>query len=397
MIYDKLVGFAGFGFPKSHAAAFGAARVPVGLAAAVLPGRVPLRAHERAADGLLPAVVARARRAAARGGGAAAARRTARRRSARSRTAPCASGSATCSRSARTTRETLEAGQPYADLGDLARRVDGEEGRARGARRRRRVRRLGAAAAAALAARRDRPRRDGRRRQPPARAAARADGGDARPARADRRGSGCSPTTSTRRSRSASIRCSCCARICRPAVTTSAELARDAERDADRAGGDGDRAPAAVDGERHRLHAARGRARPGEPDRPAARCTSATGRSSAASRCCSRAASSSGTAATSTCSSPRSSPSARSPARQRVRQRSLASRARTTSVTARQFEPGSCQERPCPTWDSALRNGCHQTGLDARCPVGHARTPPVRREAGAARSGSRAPTGCTPS
>ncbi len=54
-IYDKLVGFSGFGFPKSHAAAFGAARLPVGVAAALLPGRVPLRAAERAADGLLPA------------------------------------------------------------------------------------------------------------------------------------------------------------------------------------------------------------------------------------------------------------------------------------------------------------------------------------------------------
>ena len=58
-IYDKLVGFAGFGFPKSHAAAFGSACLPVGVAAALLPGRVPLRADERAADGLLPAVVAR--------------------------------------------------------------------------------------------------------------------------------------------------------------------------------------------------------------------------------------------------------------------------------------------------------------------------------------------------
>ena len=47
-----------------------AARVPVGVAAPLLPDRVPLRAPERAADGLLPAVDARARRAAARGRGA---------------------------------------------------------------------------------------------------------------------------------------------------------------------------------------------------------------------------------------------------------------------------------------------------------------------------------------
>ena len=57
-----------------------AARVPVGVAAAVLPGGVPVRADERAADGLLPAVVARARRAAARGGGACRRTSTARRR-----------------------------------------------------------------------------------------------------------------------------------------------------------------------------------------------------------------------------------------------------------------------------------------------------------------------------
>ena len=51
-----------------------AARLPVGLAAAPLSGRVPLRAAERAADGLLPAGEPRPRRAAARGGGAPAAR-----------------------------------------------------------------------------------------------------------------------------------------------------------------------------------------------------------------------------------------------------------------------------------------------------------------------------------
>ena len=47
-----------------------AARLPVGVAAPPLSGRVPLRAPERAADGLLPAGEPRPRRAAARGGGA---------------------------------------------------------------------------------------------------------------------------------------------------------------------------------------------------------------------------------------------------------------------------------------------------------------------------------------
>ena len=46
------------------------ARVPVDVAAPLLPGGVPVRAPERAADGLLSARDARARRAAARGGGA---------------------------------------------------------------------------------------------------------------------------------------------------------------------------------------------------------------------------------------------------------------------------------------------------------------------------------------
>ena len=100
-IYDKLVGFSGFGFPKSHAAAFGAARLPVGVAAALLPGRVPLLAPERAADGLLPARLARPRRAAARGGGAPAAREPERRQVHRRGRARSGSGSATSARSAR--------------------------------------------------------------------------------------------------------------------------------------------------------------------------------------------------------------------------------------------------------------------------------------------------------
>ena len=61
----------------------------------------------------------------------------------------------------------------------------GEAGRPRGARRRRCVRRLGAAARTALAARRHFARCVGHRWQPPARAAPRADGRDARAAGAD--------------------------------------------------------------------------------------------------------------------------------------------------------------------------------------------------------------------
>ena len=81
-------------------------------------------------------------------------------------------------------------------------------------------------------------------------------------------------------------------------VITTAELAgkRDGERDRDR--GPGGRAAASLDRERGRLHAARGRGRARQPRRPAARSTSAFDRSSAASRCSSHGAGSSGSAAT---------------------------------------------------------------------------------------------------
>ena len=112
-------------------------------------------------------------------------------------------------------------------------------------------------------------RRERGRRLAPARAPARADRGDARAARRRPTGSGCSPTTATRRSRSASTRWSCCARTCRRRRLERASCRRPARR-ADRGRRHGRRAPAPVDREGHRLHAARGRARPDEPDRPAA-------------------------------------------------------------------------------------------------------------------------------
>ena len=52
------------------------------------------------------------------------------------------------------------------------------------------------------------------------------------------------------------------------AVLTTAEMRVYAERHADRGGRHGDRPPASGNCERDRLHAARGRARPGEPDHP---------------------------------------------------------------------------------------------------------------------------------
>ena len=65
-VFEKIVAFAEFGFPKSHSAAFALPRLPVGMAATLLPRRVPLRPAQCAADGLLPAARAGARRKAPR-------------------------------------------------------------------------------------------------------------------------------------------------------------------------------------------------------------------------------------------------------------------------------------------------------------------------------------------
>ena len=99
-----------------------------------------------------------------------------------------------------------------------------------------------------------------------------------------------------------------------PGTLSSVEL-RDRPNRANVAGRrDGRRAPASRDGERRRLHAARGRVRADQPDRPAAGLRPLPRASSAASRCCSRAAASSTPTATATSSSASSSRSGRSPA-----------------------------------------------------------------------------------
>ena len=213
-IYDKLVGFSGFGFPKSHAAAFALLAYQSAWLRHHYPGRVPLRADERAADGLLPAVLARPRRAAARDRGAPAAREPQR-------------------------RQVRDRGRRRADrarLRALGRRGGGGGDRRRrqpyARRRRPRAPRAGSAADAleALVAA-GRLRRRGARgascsggsaRRRARRAPARRLGASSccRSSRPPRRpscpgrptGSACSPTTGTRPSRSASIRWSCCAR-----------------------------------------------------------------------------------------------------------------------------------------------------------------------------------------
>ena len=70
LVWSKLVGFSAFGFPKSHAAAFGLLAYQSAWLRHHYPGRVPLRAPERPADGLLPTGQPCPRRAATRDRGA---------------------------------------------------------------------------------------------------------------------------------------------------------------------------------------------------------------------------------------------------------------------------------------------------------------------------------------
>ena len=189
-----------------------AARVPVGVAAAPLSGRVPVRAPERAADGVLPAGLARAGRAAARGGGALAGREPecralrARGRGGAGRALVRAlarrRGGGGGGRRARARRSVR--GSSGARAANRARPAA-----ARGAGRLGRVRLVRPAAVTALGARLHAARADGageRGRGEPARAAARPDGCDARRCGSTRPGSGCSPTTGRRACRWACTR-----------------------------------------------------------------------------------------------------------------------------------------------------------------------------------------------
>ena len=64
-VFDKVVAFSEFGFPKSHAAAFAILAYQSAWLHRAYPARVPVRAPERPADGLLPAGDAASRRRAA--------------------------------------------------------------------------------------------------------------------------------------------------------------------------------------------------------------------------------------------------------------------------------------------------------------------------------------------
>ena len=58
-VYGQIVGFSGFGFPKAHSAAFGLLAYQSTWLRVHYGAGVPVRAAERAADGLLPAGRAR--------------------------------------------------------------------------------------------------------------------------------------------------------------------------------------------------------------------------------------------------------------------------------------------------------------------------------------------------
>ena len=187
-----------------------AARLPVGVAAPPLPGRVPLRAPERAADGLLPAGQPRPRRPAAGGGGPPAGRQPQRGAAARGEDGAVRIGLGTSGRWARRRpRRSSPSGRRTAIrlVADLARRapLDARELEALVAQRR--LRPLRQAARPALASSGSSPARR------PSSAEHKQLALPLEPTAADSRapatrptGSGCSPTTGRRASRSTCTR-----------------------------------------------------------------------------------------------------------------------------------------------------------------------------------------------
>jgi error-prone DNA polymerase len=262
-IYDKLVGFAGFGFPKSHAAPFGLLAYqsawlrryyPAEFLCALLnaqpmgfypPASLVRDAQRRGVEVLPPHINLSLAQCALEDGAVRV-------------------GLGYVQAVGESDAEAVEGGQPYAGLGELARRSAVKQSAleslvAAGA-----MRRVGSAATAAVAARWDRARRDGRRRQPAARTAARADVGDSGPARADVVGADARRLQAhVDLGRHASARAAATASACRRCH--DGRLSRDAARHAAPGGGDGDRAAASRD-RAASPYAARGRVRPGEPD-----------------------------------------------------------------------------------------------------------------------------------
>ena len=216
-IYDKLVGFSGFGFPKSHAAAFGLLAYqsawlrryyPAEFLCSLLnaqpmgfypPASLVRDAQRRGVEVRPPHVNLSAARCTVETG----------RRPDRPRLRPLGRGERKPRRSPPSSPTPTSATSPAAAAAGT--------GRARGARRLRRLRRVGAEARAPLAPRASTPRgetRHGRRRAASSRSRS------SRPPRprssaADRLGADARRLPPHLASRSACTRCSSCARICR--------------------------------------------------------------------------------------------------------------------------------------------------------------------------------------
>ena len=336
-VFDTLVGFSGFGFPKAHAAAFGLLayqsawlrhHYPAEFLCGLLneqpmgfypPASLVRDAQRRGVEVRSPDV----NLSGARCWLEPASERCLVRPESASRDASHAVriGLAYVSSVGKDDAEALEAEReangPYRDVGDLARRAtvsrDALEALVRGGacdgfgpRRRDLLWELGLAT---------RPRSVGghARRGEAAPAPARPDRRDARPARphplgADaRRLPGDEPLGRHPPADAAPAA---------PARGHALEpgAARAATRDDGRLRRARDRAAAPGDREGHRLHAARGRARPGEPHRPEGRLRASPGDRPRASRSSSRAAATSASSGTGTSSSASSRASRRSPA-----------------------------------------------------------------------------------
>ncbi len=216
MVFDKLVGFSGFGFPKSHAAAFALLayqsawlrrHYPAEFLCALLnaqpmgfyPPATLVRDGERRGVEVLPPDVNASEAACAIEDGA------------------VRVGLGYVKGVGEKEAEAVAAGQPYADIRDLAQRAPTDQGCARGARRVGRVRLLRRAAARAALAARPRPpaaERPGHAGEAKQLALPLEPTAECRSCLTRHRGSACSPTTGRRASPSARTRWSCCGRCC---------------------------------------------------------------------------------------------------------------------------------------------------------------------------------------
>ena len=291
-VWNMIVGFSGFGFPKAHGAAFGLLAYQSTWLRVHYGPEFLCRAARRAADGLLSARRARPRGPAPRDRGPGAGRQPQRRRLRRRRTAAGArSGWATSWACAPTrSRRSSPRARPAGRSGRWT-----TSPRARGR----------APALELLLVGLRRWRGDALAGATPPRAAAPCGGSGSRrraTAANGARSSRCRSSCRRRRARAAGRLGAmiadyattgmtvhdhpwrCCARRSpsaapSPAPTSSAcATSRRAHRRAGR------RPPAAGDGERDRLPAARGRARDGQPDRPAGRLRAPPARPCARSR-----------------------------------------------------------------------------------------------------------------